>query len=217
MKFKIIFSVFLISISAYSCDNQRTIRTYEEVTINPQPSNVKDPHEGMMMNRGMDFQSQDSSMQEMLTNSMANADLSWTVPNGWTEQKGSGMRMATFTSTGENAIECSIVTLSGASRGLEANIQRWLGQLSFDLSTEEFENFMSSQKEIASQSGLKIRLIDFRPLSSSKDNQESSIMAGVIESDEKTIFIKLTGTLEAINLNDEKFMGLLTSLRLTNE
>lgn len=219
MNLKTTFIILLILISACSCENRRMVRVYEEVTVNPEPPVMKNPHGSMPMpmNTGMDFQAQDPAMQAMLTNSVAGVNLTWSVPPGWTEQKGTGMRLATFSASGENPVECSVISLSGASGGLEANVTRWLGQIALELSQQEFEKFMSAQPTIVSAGQLKIRLIDFRPLYPFKDDLQPSIMAGIIELEQQTVFIKLTGSLRALNGNQEKFKGLLMSLKLTDE
>ncbi|MGE0266836.1 MAG: hypothetical protein AB7S78_00090 [Candidatus Omnitrophota bacterium] len=217
MKLKTAFILCLIVVSAVSCENRRLVRVYEEVTTNPEPPVMKNPHGSMPMNRGMDFQAQDPAMQAMLTNSVAGINLTWTVPAGWTEQKGTGMRLATFTTSGENPIDCSVVSLSGPSGGLEANVKRWLGQIALDLPDEEFETFMSAQETFVSAGQLNIRLIDFRPLYPFKDDLQPSIVAGIIELEQQTVFIKLTGSLRALNVNQEKFKDLLMSLKMSDE
>ncbi|MBZ0165867.1 MAG: hypothetical protein K8I00_03600, partial [Candidatus Omnitrophica bacterium] len=50
-------------------------------------------------------QTDDPHLQKMLDASVADAALSWTVPQGWNETKGAGMRMATFKSNDGDGME----------------------------------------------------------------------------------------------------------------
>ena len=44
------------------------------------------------------------------------AALAWTTPDGWEEQAGQGMRLATFVAGGERGrVECSVVSLAGSA------------------------------------------------------------------------------------------------------
>lgn len=69
--------------------------------------------------------------------------LSWTTPEDWDEERGAGMRAATFrfTSDGEK-LECSVIPLPAedpeSPEYILANINRWRGQLGLDaISTDD--------------------------------------------------------------------------------
>src|SRR5688500_16517882 len=61
----------------------------------------------------------------------AQREVSWTVPEGWTEQPASGMRLGSFAVPGREgpAADMSVVALSGPAGGDLANINRWRGQI----------------------------------------------------------------------------------------
>lgn len=209
--------ILLLLISNSACDDRRSLRHYEEITVMAEPSVKPNPHASMMMDMGQGMQTQDPAMQAMLSSSISQVNLTWVTPQGWAEEKGTGMRMATFTTADADPITCTIVSLGGGSGGVEANVKRWLGQLALNISDEKFAQFMDKQTTLKSAGGFDVRLIDFRPLHSASDEAQPSMLAGIIERDEQTIFIKMTGSLRSINQNQEQFKSLLASLALTDE
>jgi hypothetical protein len=57
---------------------------------------------------------------------------SWTLPAGWTEQPGSGIRFATLVIPGETRLEVTVIVLPKSGDNVEyllANVNRWRGQL----------------------------------------------------------------------------------------
>ncbi|MBL8014231.1 MAG: hypothetical protein JNN05_10320, partial [Candidatus Omnitrophica bacterium] len=107
------------------CTERNTERVYEEVVIKPEESVAAftmDPHAGMQM---------PSAMTGVVS---PDANVKWQVPNGWSEIAGGGMRIVSFRNVKEpEAIDVSIVSLSGPAGGLQANLIRWAGQIDLDL------------------------------------------------------------------------------------
>ncbi len=66
----------------------------------------------------------------------------WTLPEGWTQEAGSGMRFATVKMDPTHDVELSVSQLEGDAGGLLANVNRWRSQLNLpplgenNLSTE---------------------------------------------------------------------------------
>ena len=58
----------------------------------------------------------------------ANA-LKWTLPKGWTDAAGSGMRYATLKPPVPGRVDVSVVVLPGPAGGELANVNRWRGQI----------------------------------------------------------------------------------------
>ncbi|HZM00350.1 MAG TPA: hypothetical protein VFD43_08870, partial [Planctomycetota bacterium] len=58
------------------------------------------------------------------------AELHWTVPPGWTERPPALFREANFLVAGDERAECYLTTLPGEAGGMDANVNRWRGQLS---------------------------------------------------------------------------------------
>lgn len=80
---------------------------------------------------------QDNFLGLLRSLTVADNQLAWKVPDGWTEQPGAGMRAATFRmGTGETKLECSVIALpaddAASNEYLLANVNRWRGQLGLD-------------------------------------------------------------------------------------
>ena len=61
---------------------------------------------------------------------MAEESLHWTLPPGWVERPPAPFRDANFLVAGDPRAECYLTTLGGDAGGMDANINRWRGQLS---------------------------------------------------------------------------------------
>ncbi len=62
--------------------------------------------------------------------------LAWTLPAGWREIPGNGMRLATFVPPGGLKTEATVVALPGDSGGELANANRWRGQIGLPATDE---------------------------------------------------------------------------------
>jgi hypothetical protein len=61
------------------------------------------------------------------------ADLTWTAPRGWQAKPLSTMRKGSFSVKGEGGeADLSITAFPGATGGLEANLNRWRGQVGLE-------------------------------------------------------------------------------------
>lgn len=82
----------------------------------------------------------------------AKPPMTWTVPEGWKHEPGSGLRFATFRIGTDNLLELTVIGLGGEAGSLLANVNRWrnqiglpaladadLGQVVHELSTEDAE------------------------------------------------------------------------------
>ncbi len=139
--------------------------------------------------------------------------IEWTAPEGWAEFKGSGMRLATFdiNSGGQSGV-CTIVVLGGAAGGLEANVARWIGQLGLKpLAADEMKTFIGKQQTIKSDGGLEVFIADMTTLASNETAE--SMIASVINVDDSTCFVKLTGAAGLLKNQHEKFTQLCKSLK----
>ena len=72
-------------------------------------------------------QSTEENQQKVISN------LYWELPKGWIPSKGHSMRLASFDVPFSSGVgDLSIVSLSGISGGLLANVNRWRGQINLD-------------------------------------------------------------------------------------
>ena len=111
--------------------------------------------------------------------------LQWKVPSSWEQFDGHSMRMASFYvphSTGKG--ELSITEFSGMSGGIQANINRWRGQIS--LPPESEQSILTSSTSYNSELGNFL----FFELANETSNQ--GILASIYELSNRTIFVKLS-------------------------
>lgn len=137
----------------------------------------------------------------------------WTTPAGWEEEKGQGMRLATFLAAGDAGdVECSLIVLGGAAGGLPANVNRWIGQLGMDtLSTEDMAEFISRQTEFQTEGDGDGVLIDLTTLSDGDDAAANSMVVGVVDHEGKTIFAKMMGSVPALRSERDRLLSLCAS------
>ncbi len=190
-------SFLFLVIVFLGCERQSAKRIYEEVVIQEEsPAPIRafetsnDPH--------------------------GQPSLAWSVPEGWIEKPGSGMRLASFANPKNKTIDVSIVSLSGSAGGLMANVNRWMEQLGGSAFHETgFQEFLQKQKSLTTQGKLPCLLIDFTSLQSKDDPSALSMLAGVVELPTQTIFLKMTGALPEINQNREALEALCQSLKFS--
>ena len=116
--------------------------------------------------------------------------LQWDLPEGWKAFRGSGMHLAVLkTSAGENAVECTIMSLPGDAGGTRANTVRWLGQLGITLPMTQVDKLLEQQEKIKTKGGFELTLIDFNPLI--KTDADQGMLIGVAKPGENSYFIKM--------------------------
>lgn len=205
-------AILLFVLSLIGCDSTHDVRTYTEITKDAQPDKFVDPHAGMDMRLTPGMQADNPEVQQMLDQSVAAVDLKWTVPSGWNESPGSGMRLASFTSKEDDPIACSVISLGGVSGGVEANVQRWARQIQVPIQGEALRTFLSKQKSITSDGGVTSKVYDFRELQTDQSKTAPSMIAAIVNLHDKTVFFKMTGSLDAISRNAGAFDLLLKSI-----
>ena len=133
-------------------------------------------------------------------------ELAWNVPSTWQEEPGNAMRLVTFRLQANlQEIDCSIVSLGGMAGGLEANITRWLGQIGMHVSPEELQAFLQASP---------YRVYDFTQLQKGSKSATPSMIAAMLMFNGSTVFVKMTGSIEAIGRNKKEFLSLVKSVRL---
>ena len=152
-----------------SCDSESYIKTYRlPKKSNDNPVQIKQNKEPTKINeKSRDF------------------TLKWEKPDGWEQFEGHSMRMASFYvphSTGKG--ELSITEFSGMSGGIQANINRWRGQIS--LPPESIESILKASSSFNSNLGDFL----FFELVNEKSNQ--GILASIFELTNRTVFVKLS-------------------------
>lgn len=126
----------------------------------------------------------------------------WTLPKGWTEKAGSGMRAATLTPPG--GAEVTVIALPGDSGGDLANANRWRGQIG--LGPVDEAGLAKTRTRLSSKAG-RVDLYDF----TSADGR-SRLAAGVLMHQGTSWFFKLMGEEAAVAAALPAFKSLLGSL-----
>ena len=134
--------------------------------------------------------------------------MKWTLPKGWTETQGSGMRFATLTPPGAGKVELSVVVLPGAAGGELANVNRWRGQIGLPPMDEKALN--AAKQSVQAKAGV-VSLYDF----SSDGQNRSRMITGLLATpDGNTWFLKLLGDAAPVGQAKPEFLRFLESLHL---
>lgn len=188
--------VFLLILSlAISCNREDEVRQYVETEADP-------------------------TVSDTVTNKKAGQavpELSWKIPRGWTEKKGAGLRLATLVMGGEeNQAVCTVVGLTGDGGGIEANIKRWMGQLSISSkldSDKELARFLSRQKKIKTSGELSGLFIDFTNLARSRDSL--SMLVTVFRLPDKTVFVKMMDKKAVLSRHRYHYLSFIRSFEVS--
>lgn len=192
-----LFLIFLMAVTG--CEQKPQARHYTEVVMEAPAAPVSDPHAGMDMGKdphaGLD-------MSSMATDGA----VAWNAPQGWAEEAGQGLRLATFhDAANPKDIDVSIVPLGGSiSGGVESNLKRWLGQINVQVPDEQLRSFIQSSPD---------NVFDFTQLQKGQDPSVKSMAVAIVPLQEMTVFVKMAGSIEAVSRNKEKFMELVKSVR----
>ena len=167
------YNVLFLIIIFISCDNNKHIQSY------------RTPKKDF----GLSLQRSEPLNKE---NSKITTNLTWDLPRNWVPSSGHSMRLASFDVPFSNGVgDLSIVSLSGSSGGLLANVNRWRGQVDLNPISESDILTISTVGE-SKMGAFRI----FRMINDS--NTQNAIIAAVLPTGEKTFFIKLTASKDGI-------------------
>lgn len=134
--------------------------------------------------------------------------LKWSLPKGWSELPGGGMRFATFKAPFAGKLEATVVVLPGPAGGELANVNRWRGQIALPALDEA--GLAKARTVVKSKAG-SVNVYDF----TSEGQTKSRMVAGYISTpDGNTWFLKLTGDADPVAKAKPEFMTILGSLHL---
>ena len=132
-------------------------------------------------------------------------DISWALPQGWTEVPPSSMRVGSFRVAGANGqtADMSIVPLSGMGGDDAANINRWRGQIGLaPLSAADIENSLKS----ISPAGRPMKLVEMA-------SDSTRILAAIYREPNRTWFFKLMGDGPTVQAAKPAFLQFLKDLK----
>ena len=159
-----------------------------------------------------------------LTSIASLATLTFAAPAGWkTVPTSSSMRVAQFTlprAAGDAADAELVVYYFGGSGGtVEANIERWLGQMQ---QPDGKPSKAVAKRDSRTINGLKVTLVDvggtyvaeMTPGARERHNSPNfRLRAAVIETSNGPYFIKLTGPAKTVAASEKSFEAFLASVK----
>lgn len=217
MKFLVIAGISVLLILPAGCGGDDEVRSYTEKAPTPKKTAVKDPHAGIPGAPSADMMKSSHAKKRP-------SRFAWETPPGWKEAPNtSSMRVATF-SIGEksveekgghaNAVSCTIVPLKGTAGGLNANVQRWMGQLQVEvLQGKKLDEFLAKQKKLKTVGDVPLDIIDFTSIPGDPEKHNVSMMVGIIVMKDTSVFVKMTGHREPLVKNRDKFIALCRSIK----
>lgn len=121
-----LFSVLALA----ACDSGSGPRTIEKTRI-VQPKDLAgiDRAGGREPAMGRGFQEPRELAKNTGNVSPSSPRVHFTLPDGWLELPASSMRIANFTLSSDERVECYLTLLGGEAGGLTANVNRWRGQM----------------------------------------------------------------------------------------
>ena len=142
------------------------------------------------------------------------APLQYALPAGWQEQPLSSMRVASFKVSGQNGKEAdvSVVSLPGVAGGDLANVNRWRDQLK--LSPIDADALVQSTEHIKAN-GHDFLVVDLVSESLiSEQHDKVRILAAILNENEHSWFVKMTGEDRLVASQKTAFVGFLRSLAI---
>ncbi len=136
----------------------------------------------------------------------ARASLKWTLPTGWTQEEGGGMRFATIKAPATGKLEISVVVLPGTAGGELANVNRWRSQLG--LPPVDEAGMATFRKQIQTKAG-QVSVYDIV----GDGTANSRMIAGLLlAADGSTWFIKMVGDAAPVAAAQADFVHLLETI-----
>jgi hypothetical protein len=186
----VLLGVAIVAVAA--CAREPRVREYDEVVIKPSPVEAAFDGSGAV------------------TVAAPPGPLVWQTPLAWQELPGDGIRLAAFQfEQDDRRVETTVVMLSGAAGGVEANVVRWLDQLGLQLTGEELAQFLAAGERVSTRDGMPLTVYDFSRLAAPDGN---SILAAVGPVLDQTLFVKMSGDGTLVAAARDDFMNLVASL-----
>ena len=134
----------------------------------------------------------------------------WQVPKSWEEVDRQGVRFASFQTSEE--LPVTLVSFPGNVGGVDANIQRWLGQINQERSAREVSDFLDSLKIETSKpvegDPLPYILVDFQVWIPSS---QMTMLVAIFSFSDQTAFIKMSGLQSEISKEKSNFFDFVSS------
>jgi len=136
----------------------------------------------------------------------------WTLPAGWQERPGEGMRYATLVVDATNPpLEIRVTPLSLAARDPLGNINRWRGQIGLEPVTQE------QLPTVARSEQINGRAADLADMVGPATNGQPAtrMLAAILPGDESVWFFLLTGPADRVGKHAKDFDRFIHGVRLS--
>ena len=134
--------------------------------------------------------------------------LSWEKPPLWLEVSGHTMRLASFSAPFKQGnADVSITSFPGKSGGMTSNVNRWLNQIGLENMTDKEINDLKLEKlgNLGTYSYFKLL---------NQSNKESAILAAIYQTEGRTVFLKLSASLDGAKELESEFLEFCESIAL---
>jgi len=140
-------------------------------------------------------------------------EITWTAPQGWSEQPANAMRQGSFLVGGENGAKAdvSVVGFPGDAGGDLANVNRWRGQVNLPPVDETAPNSAQQKIDIG---GTPAPLFE---LNEKADGGGHEILAAILHREDKTWFFKMTGDAALVKTQKDTFLNFLKSVHFASD
>tara|TARA_B100000767_G_C19769699_1_gene539315 strand:+ start:2708 stop:3268 length:561 start_codon:yes stop_codon:yes gene_type:complete len=182
MKLNIQYIIIILSVIFFSCEKDKHIRVYKIKKQIPQEK------------------------EEIKLTSKADPKFEWDAPKEWREVQGHSMRIVSFeVPSGTSIGDLSITSFSGASGGIQANVNRWENQIGLTPSSLDMINKISESRTSKLGKYEIYELINF-------ENKNSAIIASIFKLKEITLFVKLSIGVAGLKTTRNQFIKFCDSI-----
>jgi len=135
----------------------------------------------------------------------------WQLPEGWVQVPPRPMRIATFAVAGNKDIDCYLTSLTGNAGGVEANVNRWRGQVGLPPATPEEMAQMPRIEMLGRQAPLVEAAGEFRGMDG-EARPGWVLLGAVVDLDGEMLFAKMTGPEQAVRAEKDRFVAFCNSI-----
>jgi hypothetical protein len=170
----------------------------------------QDPHAGLPP--GHPDMSGESAPPPAPGPAASGAPLQWQAPQGWVQAGERPMRLVTFLAGSSQETECYVTVLPGQAGGIEANLNRWRGQMgqtpldASGLAALPRARVLGADVPVMEVAG------DFADMQGQR-HTGYVLLAVVCPDKERTVFVKMVGPGDQVRAERDRFQAFLSSLR----
>lgn len=135
--------------------------------------------------------------------------LTWEAPEGWQDGGERMMRVVTY-EIGD--VECYITSLAGPAGGVNANINRWVGQMGQPALDETALEALPRIPILESTAPMVEVSGDFTGMSG-EERESYKLLGTVVPMGDQTVFVKMTGPEAEVNAQKDNFIDFCASIK----